>query len=214
MWSWLTGIAVLAGVFGAQSEAMGYTHNFIDSNRSSVVRNLYVVQGIEGSFGRFKADGVATSEDGFSESVATDAYWKGWGVHSGVGIELFKFLQFGIGHTMVNERNQSNSLEKISGSRFTGETSLNFASPMGSLMLGGGVVASRYDYTRRLESADYYGSGYFYKVGINYFIAPQVSVYGDLRTSHENLIRNTGTSMYKSISLDLQTGSAGFAIWL
>jgi hypothetical protein len=202
-------MVLLVGMALMPLKAMAYTHNYIDKNRSSLENTLYISQGMEGAFGRFKAVG---REDG--DSVRANEFWSGWGVRSAAGIELFKFLRFGASHTMVKQSSQDSALERLGGTRLSGDMSLSFASPMGSLVLGGGVLGGSYEYSRDLTTGEFFSSGSYYSVGTNYFIAPTVSVTFDVRNMREHLIRSSGSTAYRSMDLDLQVATVGFSLWL
>ena len=174
---------VLLAVFGVQAQALAYTHNYINSNRSSLDNHVFVTQGVDGEFGSFTGTGdketVKVDEEGQpAKDYPARQLWKGYGIRTGLGVEVFKFLQFGVTHTFVNLRAQENALERLSGSRVSADGTLSFESPLGNLNLGGGFLASRLDYQKKLENAGFYGSGMFYSFGWNYFMTSQVSVFG------------------------------------
>ena len=209
-------LPVLAVVFGAvisSVDAYAQAHNYINNRRSSTVSHFFVTQSVDGEFGRFNTTGKESTPEGMIDT-SSSPYWQGFGIGSAVGLEVLKFIQFNAGHTFVNMRNRNDGLEKIDGSRLNGGVRLVFTAPVANLEAGGGVLASRMDYTKRLDSATFYGSGYYYTLGLNYFISSQVSFFGNIKMNHENLVRNGGSTVTSSMVTDTTLVGFGFTLWL
>lgn len=209
----IVGLSVFSGSLIASVDAYGQAHNYINSRRSGTVSHVFVTQSVDGEFGRFNTSGKETTAEG-TISTSSAPYWQGFGIGSSVGIEVLKFIQFNAGHTFVNMRNKNDGLEKIDGSRLNGGARFVFTAPVANLEAGGGILASRMDYTKRLEAATFYGSGYYYTLGLNYFISSQVSFFGNAKMNHENLVRNSGSSVTTSMSTDTTLLGFGFTLWL
>jgi len=163
-----------------------------------------VTQAIEAEFGKYRTLG------GEDES----SFWKGYGIRTSAGLELMKFIQFSAGHTFVNMREKNDGLQSLRGSRLNGEAKLVFYSPVGNLEGGMGVLASRLDFQQGLEVGDYYGSGSYYSLGLNYFVTGNLSFFGGMKMIKENLVKNGGASKIENIKTDTTSLGTGFSLWL
>jgi|GEM_PF-841973 len=202
----------------AQAIATG-NHNFVNTMRSANVSHVFVSQTIDGEFGKFS--GVNTSRKSADAGVAglgnlgpSSDSWRGFGIGTNFGLEVMKFVQFTGGHTFVSLRRNDDGLQTLSGSRLNAGARFVFMAPLANLELGGGVLASRMDFVQRLDRADYYGSGMYYSIGMNYFLSSQVSVFGTVKTVSEHLIKGSGNTSYDTINNDSTTIGTGFSIWL
>ncbi len=201
----LFAVLTLPAVMLTEMTAQASSHSFIMMGRSSMQRYIFVTQCVEGEYGNYQ---LTTS--GSKESEA----WQGYNFRNGVGFELFKFIQFGAFHTFVNLHDKGESSERITGSKLQAEMKFSFAAPVGNLELGGGVSASRLDYQKQSDLASMYGSGIYYLVGVNYFTASQVSVFGQLKQNEDNMIRGSGTDRIRQIRGQTTSVSFGVNIWL
>jgi hypothetical protein len=210
----LVSIIFLVGLWSNQ--AMATSHSYINMMRSGVQSNVLVSQGFEveyGSYHRRLPEENAVAKDG-GEPTDIDSNWKGYGFRTSLGLEMMKFLIVDVGHTYINMRDGFNRLENLSGSRLHAGTRLVFSSPMGNLEAGLGLTGGRYDYQNSLYNSDYYGSGMFYSLGMNYFFSSQVSFYGYGKVTQENLVRNGGSALYKNIRSDTTGFGLGFIFWI
>jgi hypothetical protein len=201
----------------AQTLASG-NHNFVNTMRSGNVSHTFVSQSIDAEFGKFSGKvapsrnaGVGLSLDG---AGASSDSWRGFGIGTNFGLEVMKFIQFTGGHTLVSLRNNDDGLQTLSGSRFNAGARFVFMAPLANLELGGGIIASKMDLVQRLDRANYYGSGMYYSMGMNYFLTSQVSVFGSIKTVQENLVKGSGNTSFDTIRNDSTTIGAGFSIWL
>lgn len=216
-------------IFGAFLLSLAYTpsafaleHDYVMSHRSSDMTHVYVSQGVEGEFSRYALTGVKLVDtDSPADTRIVDAKtgqqvrsWQGYGFNTVIGMEVLKFLQFNVSHTFLNMRATSSGLERLTGSRLGGGMKMIFAAPIGNLEIGGGAVADRYDYQKNLETANLYGSGYYYSFGVNYFLNTQVSVYGTVKMVSEHLVRNGGSDAVRDINVDATNMGVGFSLWL
>lgn len=174
--------------------------------RSSYNTHYFVSIGATGHFGEIQEQ----SKDG---GVVAAKRWQGYGVRNEVGVEFLKFLHFSVAHNSLNLRRSTAATQTLSGSRFEATGSLNFYAPLGNLQLGGGLLASRLDHRDGSDSANSYGSGYFYNAGYNYFLSNMVSIYLDARKSEERLVNNSSENLPKSLKTDMSEAGLGFKIW-
>lgn len=202
-------IAVGGLTLSSFASAYGQSHALINSSRSSSMGNMFVSQAIEGEYGNY-----AKVAAGAEPADASSRVWKGYGIRNSFGLEVIKFTQFSISHTFLSMRSKADSLENVHGSRVTAEMRLVFSSPVGNMEAGGGFSGSRLDYQRQLDNADLLGSGYFYTLGLNYFISSRVSFFGTGRLYRENLVRSGGNAEIESIRTDTSNLGVGFNIWL
>ena len=109
---------------------------------------------------------------------------------------------------------KNDSLERLSGSRLSGNLNLVFKAPIADLQVGGGILASRLDYQRQLENSGIYGSGYYSSIGMNYYMSQRVSIFGIAKQNKENLLRGGGSASVKQIRTNTTSMGLGFSIWL
>jgi hypothetical protein len=204
----LSSLILIAGVSAASPAlAQSPTHAYINSMRSSYETHYFVSIGATGSAG------TITSQERGEDAESLSSRWQGYGVRNEVGIEFLKFLHFSVAHSSLNIRSSTRSSETLSGSRFEGAASLNFYAPLGNLQMGGGFLGSRLDYRRESDSGSYFGSGYFYNVGYNYFMSSMISFYIDARKSQENLVNNNSSELPGNLKTDMSEAGLGFKIW-
>lgn len=201
----------------AQTLASG-NHNFVNTMRSANVSHTFVSQSIDAEFGKFSGK-VAPSRNAavglaLDGAGSTSDSWRGFGIGTNFGLEVMKFIQFTGGHTLVSLRRNDDGLQTLSGSRFNAGARFVFMAPLANLELGGGIIASKMDLVQRLDRANYYGSGMYYSMGMNYFLSSQVSVFGSIKTVQENLVKGSGNTSFDTIRNDSTTIGAGFSIWL
>ena len=193
--------------------AQDISHNYVNSYRSSAISHVFISQSLEGEYGSFSLES-SNKTDLTGSTASSVSKWKGYNLTQTFGIEVLKFIQFNVAHSMMNMRSSNSSLERLGGSRFSGGARLVFLAPLANLEAGGGVIGTRYDYQRNLSTSDFYGSGIYYSLGFNYFMSEKVSLFGQAKTIDEHSIRNGGDSETKSISSKTTNIGAGFTLWL
>ncbi|MEY4631371.1 MAG: hypothetical protein RIQ81_1491 [Pseudomonadota bacterium] len=214
----LVSMAALGGE-AALAQSASFNHNYVNTMRSGTVSHMFVSQSVDGEFGKFSATTKpGTSADALASvggalGPSSDS-WRGFGIGTSFGLEVLKFVQFTSGHTFVSLRRNDDGLQTLSGSRLHAGAKFVFTAPLANLELGGGVLGSRMDLVQRLQRGDYYGSGLFYSLGMNYFLSSQVSVFGTLKTLQERLVQTGGDSTYDTIRNNSTTVGTGFSIWL
>ncbi len=194
----------------------GASHNLVNSYRSSAITHIFISQSVEGEFGNYELSsnrGSMGLTSGTGNSKQTSK-WKGYNISQTFGLELLKFVQFDASHSMMNMRSVNSSLEHLGGSRFTVGSRLVFLAPVANLEVGGGVIGSRYDYQYNLSTTDFYGSGVYYTLGINYFLSERVSLFGQLKSIDEHSVRSGGNSETSSITAKTSNIGTGFSLWL
>jgi hypothetical protein len=207
---------VFSGSVFAQSAS--YNHNYVNTMRSGTVSHFYVSQSLDGEYGTFSA----TTKPGKSADALASAgglgpssdSWRGFGIGTAFGLEILKFVQFTGGHTFVSLRRNDDGLQTLSGSRLHAGAKFVFTAPLANLELGGGLLGSRMDFVQRLQRGDYYGSGVFYSLGMNYFLSSQVSIFGSVKTLQERLVQTGGDSSFDTIRNQATSIGTGFSIWL
>lgn len=207
------------------SSALGQGHSYINYTRSSVNKNVYVSQSLEGIYGKIVKHGIKKTE----ESVAPEASdlpnertpdidlvssWRGYGLKSSIGVEWNKFLRFGVSHTLVNLRAVDNRLENLQGSRLSADWRLAFLAPVVNLNVGGGLLGSKMDYLNQLDSADYVGSGYYVSLGFDRFVTYSLSIFGEIAIENQRLVKSQGVSSHGDMTTDVRSLNLGFSLWL
>ena len=195
-----------AFLFLGASSAFGYSHTYISKYRSSSVTHFYVSQGLEGEFGQYNLNG-----SGFDN---TKEKWQGYGLVNSVGMEVLSFIHFGLTHNFLDMTAKSEDISTLDGSRFSGDVRFVFQSPVANLQVGGGVLASSMDLQRDGELSEYYGSGVYYNLGLNYYLNSKVSVFGVAKQNDENYVKSSGASAIDQIKAKTTSMGLGFKVWL
>ena len=198
--------------FGQQGES----HNLINTTRSSWNNHIFVSESVEGEFGTMHEEGDATPASGSTAASTgvSEGKWQGYNTTTTLGLEVMKFIQFNISHSGVNMRSSKTSLEHLSGSRFSGGARFVFLAPIANLEAGGGVIGTRYDYQKDLETSGYYGSGYYYSLGMNYFMSERVSIFGVAKVISEHSVKSGGNADANTLTANTTSIGAGFTLWL
>jgi hypothetical protein len=197
-------LILLVGLTFSDLSAAG-SHSFVNMMRSSETTHIFVSQGIDGEFGDYQQD---------NDNEVKTHKWKGYGFTTTFGLEVFKFIQFTAAHSFMNMQSTSDGLEKLDGSRFLGGARLVFQAPVANLELGGGAIGTRYDYQKELETSSFYGSGYYYSLGLNYFLSSKVSLHGQAKVVSEHNVRSGGSAKISNFHVNTTAMGVGFSLWL
>lgn len=198
---------VALALLSVAADAQGQSHAMIDRNRSSWQNNFFLTQNIEGEYGRF------TKSDS-EQSAPVKQSWHGYGVRNGMGIEVLKFVQFSLSHTMFSLRSKETTLENAQGSRLGAEVSLVFSAPLANIQFSGGLTAADLDYQSLDRSASYAGTGRYLGVGVNYFFNPRLSLQLSAKRADAEFKKNGGNLSVHSLKAKTEQFSLGLAVWL
>jgi len=209
-----TAFATLAALSLPATAARAQGHAYVNMMRSSTTSYFYMEQSVEGEWGKYTANVAQTDADGSKKTVAVPQTWKGYGIGTSFGLEMLKFVQVEAGHTFVNVSYRDDALQSLSGSRLHAGGRIVFTSPAVNFEAGAGVQGSRLDYRKQLEEGEFYGSGTYYSLGLNYFLSSHFSVYYQAKTENAHLERNSGQSSVKSIETNSTLMGLGFRLWL
>lgn len=209
---WSIALLALPSIgYGQQGES----HNLINTTRSSWNNHVFVSQSVEGEFGTMREEGDMAPAGAVASAGVREGKWQGYNTTTTLGLEIMKFIQFNIAHSGVNMRSTKTNLEHLSGSRFSGGARLIFLAPIANLEAGGGVIGTRYDYQRELETSGYYGSGFYYSLGMNYFISERVSFFGVAKVISEHSVKSGGGDANAStLTANTTSMGIGFTLWL
>lgn len=180
-------------------------HALIDRMRPSS-SSLLVTQAIEGEYGSFaKVTG--------GDQALQKNNWRGYGVRSSVGLEVMKFTQFSLSHTMLSLRSNESNLENLRGSRIGAEVSFTFSAPLANIQFGLGATAAQVDYQKGEQNASLLGSGYYQSMGFNYFLNSNLSVLvlGKRLMSHYS--SSSGPAL-DTLETTTDNVSLGFSLWM
>lgn len=195
-------LASISGTAMAQS-----SHAMIDRSRSSFYKNIFLTTSVEGEYGK-----LSKTEKG-SELLKNES-WSGYGIRNGLGIEMMKFTQFSLSHTLLNFRSAKSSLENLTGSRIAGEFTLSFSAPITNIQFGIGFAASNLEHQSLAQRSSYAGTSHYYSVGFNQFLTPSISFQAIAkRLEGENRLSGGEATLtkFKSATDNL---SLGIAVWL
>lgn len=211
-------IVLIVSVFlGCNSFALAMQHSFINYMRSGVKNYVFVSQAVGGEYGEISSKAKASDiggEEGGEAFLNRTANWKGVGLKTTAGLEVYNFLQFELGHTFVNLKHRDDGYESLSGSRFNVGTKLVFRSPLLNLEGGLGILGSRMDYQNGFINSDLYGSGRYYSLGTNYYLHTQLSVFSYYMVTEEHFVRNGGSHLVNEMDTDTTSMGLGFTLWL
>ena len=76
------------------------------------------------------------------------------------------------------------------------------------------MIATRYDYQKDLDTSDFYGSGFYYSIGMNYFMTDRVSAFGVAKMINEHSVKGGGSSETNDIASNMTNLGFGFSLWL
>lgn len=207
-------LAIIAlGTASGTAWSQSVTHNYVNTTRSSAIAHIFVSQSVEGEYGEFEMSGGKNTL-GIAATTPSTRKWRGYNLSQTLGVEIMKFIQFNVSHSMLNMRSSTSSLERLGGSRFSGGAKLVFLAPLANLEAGGGVIGTRYDYQHYLRTSDFYGSGIYYSLGFNYFMSERVSFFGQAKSIDEHSVRTGGDADTKSINSRTTNIGTGFTLWL
>lgn len=211
----LTTIAALV-LWALEVRALGQnaTHNYVNTTRSSAISHIFVSQSIEGEYGEFELSGSSDQPNPAASIGPKVTKWQGYNLTQTLGLEVMKFIQFNVAHSMMNMRSSASNLERLGGSRFSAGARLVFLAPVANLEAGGGVIGTRYDYQDYLHTSNFYGSGSYFSLGFNYYLSERVSLFGQGKLIEENSVRSGGDIEAKNIKSKTTNLGTGFSLWL
>jgi hypothetical protein len=198
-------LAVLALLWCAQT-ALGQSHSLIDRNRSSEKTNVFLVQSLDGEFGKVHKT--------YKTQPEASQAWRGYGIRNGIGVELFKFTQFSMSHTLLNMRSRDSSMENMRGSKLAGEVTFAFSAPITNIQFGFGLIAAQMEYQNFDTSGSYIGTGRYYNMGFNYFISQMFSVQFIGKHTSIRHSASGGSLDLQEIQANTDSLSLGLAIWI
>lgn len=201
--NYFVGLALLLVTQMVQAQS----HSLVDRNRSSERTNVFLFQSVDGEFGKVQKSFKSQPE-------AVNQTWRGYGIRNGVGIELFKFTQFSLSHTLLNMRSRDTSLENMRGSKLAGEITFAFSAPITNIQFGLGIIASQMDYQNYDKSGSYVGTGHYYNMGFNYFLSQMFSVQVIGKHSTIRHSASGGSLDLQEIQTSTDSLSFGLAIWI
>lgn len=198
---------VLALVFSSGSAVAQTSHAMIDSSRSSYYKNMFLTTSVEGEYGK-----ISKTENG-SEILNTES-WNGYGIRNGLGIEMMKFTQFSLSHTLLNMKSAKSSAENLSGSRLAGEFTLSFSAPITNIQFGLGMMFSNLTYQSLEKRATYAGTGHYYTIGFNHFFSQTISFQAIGKRIEGESRLASGQSNLSKFKTATDNFSLGIAVWL
>jgi hypothetical protein len=189
------------------SPLFAQSHSMIDRSRSSQTTTLFITQSVDGEYGVFEKKSRGSD-------LISDQTWRGYGIRNGIGIEVFKFTQFALSHTLLNMRSKESGLENLRGSRLAGEMNFVFSAPVTNIQFGFGVLASQMEYQAFDRSASFVGGGHFYSMGLNYFFTPQFSFMLTGKRLESKYSASGGSLAVESLRSQTDSLSFGLSIWI
>jgi hypothetical protein len=202
----LKSLATLALILGASS-GLAQSHSLVDRNRSSLANNVFLTQAVDGEFGK-------VSKIYKDQVEPVEQNWRGYGIRNGVGLEIFKFTQFSLSHTLLNLRSRETSLENMRGSKLAGEINFAFSAPIANIQFGLGMIASQMEYQDFQKSASFIGTGHYYSMGLNYFFSQMFSLQVIGKHSEIRHTASGGSLDLQQINTATDSLSLGIAIWI
>lgn len=183
------------------------SHDMINKSRSSYYKNVFLTTSVEGEYGS-----ISKQEKGSDE--LTKESWRGYGIRNGLGIEMMKFTQFSLSHTLLNMRSAKSSAETLSGSRLAGEFALSFSAPITNIQFGLGMTLTSLQHQALGKTQSYSGTGTFYTIGLNHFFTPTISVQAIAKRIEGQNRLSAGESNLEKFGSITDNLSLGIAVWL
>ena len=208
---------VLSLVLPGTAFAQSTSHSYVNTMRSSEVTHLFFSESVEGEVADVQETGDYSATQPGTPAATTGLIrkkWSGYNLNSTLGLEIMKFIQFHVSYASLNLHSNGDNLEKLGGSRVMAGSRFIFIAPLANLEAGGGVIGTRYDYQHQLETASFYGSGYYYSLGMNYFMSQQISLFGTAKMLYEHDVNNGGGSSTKGLDVQSTNLGMGFTLWL
>lgn len=194
-------------LLGLSSSAFAQGHAFIDQARSSMRKNVFLTTSLEGEYGHVQR----TAKE--SGAVDTES-WRGYGIRNGLGVEVMKFTQFSLSHTLLNMRSNDSGLENLTGSRLAAEIAFAFSAPLMNIQFGLGMLASQLQYQAVEKSSSFTGTGHYYTMGTNYFFSPSISFQTNFKRMVSDNKISGGSADFKELRANTDNLSLGIAVWL
>lgn len=166
------------------------------------------------SYGRhlyFSSSAAILSGKMMHEDVETS--WRGYGVETGVGTQLFRFFHLELSHTMCSMTATQSDAHHLSGSKINGKMKMSFRSPIGNLELGVGGHVGSYGYIREGQATDLSSAGHSVGIGLNYFTSEQLSVHGTISQSDERWTKTRGAEFKGVAETDVTGVAVGISLW-
>ncbi len=207
-------------MLSSPARSQSVSHSYINDMRSSSVNHVFISNSVEAEYGPAKArynspsPGTHAVDSSATNSADQKETWRGSGFNTTLGMEVLKFVQFNAGHTFLNLRRNDSEFVRLSGSRMHAGARLLFTAPLANLEFGGGALASRYDYAYELTSSNAFGSGYYYSLGVNYYMDSRISFFANAKVINEHVTKNGGATELESLDLNTNNIGLGFTIWL
>lgn len=196
-------------LFSLTTSAFAQSHAYIDQSRSSLSKNVFLTTSVEGEYGRVQK----TAKEGKDCAIKTES-WRGYGIRNGLGVEVMKFTQFSLSHTLLNMRNSDSGLENLTGSRLNAEIAFSFSAPLTNIQFGFGAMAAQLQYQNLEKSSSFAGAGHYYTMGTNYFFSPSISFRTDFKRIVTDNKVTSGSSDYSELKANTESMSLGIAVWL
>ncbi|MBC7532858.1 MAG: hypothetical protein H7318_14895 [Oligoflexus sp.] len=197
----------LSLLLGLSTTALAQNHAYIDQSRSSLRKNMFLTTSVEGEYGRYQK--IAKEGGG----INTES-WRGYGIRNGLGVEVMRFTQFSLSHTLLNMRSNDSGLENLTGSRLSAEIAFSFSAPLTNIQFGLGAIASQLQYQMLAKSSSFAGTGHYYTMGTNYFFSPSISMRTDFKRIVTDNKMTGGSSDYRQLKANTDSLSLGIAVWL
>jgi hypothetical protein len=107
----------------------------------------------------------------------------------------------------------SNSLDQHAwGNSVDGSVKLSFASPIGSLELGGGATGQRLSTSEGDTHASAIGTGFFASAGMNYMLSYTVSIDVELKANNVSYHSDASKSFLDGASSEMYRPSLGLRV--
>ncbi|MBF0441131.1 MAG: hypothetical protein HQK54_04440 [Oligoflexales bacterium] len=187
------------------SPCLAETHEAINDAKSKT-NNIFfsLTTGIE--------SGIYSETD--TAEQTTDYSWSGYGLRGTLGVEFWHFLQLSVSHTRLSMAATSSPYQSLVGSRISPEAQILFCSAFGNIQGAVGLNVNTMDYQQEDLSSRFMGNGFYYKLGLNYFIFNQVSLFFDYSWIYETYKRNGGKKILTEIQTYTNSFGFGISLWL
>lgn len=199
----------VASLFSLKSVAFGYSlsHDYYNRYRPQYGNNVYLTQQLMGG----QTDAVAAPR---GNGNASKSKLSGMVLHTGIGMEHFRFIQTGIFYSNVQQTDVKSAVNDLRGHEAGAELKMVLQSPVANFIVGGGAFYGSQVFAQELQRTNVAGTGYKASLEVAYFASSNVGlllsanrVVGSLRDKSEQ-------NPVKDVSVTSNRVGAGINIWL
>lgn len=193
--------------------AFSVKHDYNSRMRPYYGSNVYLTQQVHYASTQAVAGTTAAQSPGGVAS-SREGRFGGYALHTGMGLEHFRFLQTGLFYNHVQLSNVRSSLNELRGQEYGVEAKLVLSSPVANVILGGGMFLANATYSDGLQRAALRGSGSRAGVELAYQASSNVSLILSGASVVESFKDASGKADFSGVSAKSTRIGGGISLWL